>query len=180
MSKFVAEDTPLFLSLISDLFPGITAAKAVFPEIEAAMKAECVKMNLQYDKAPDWGAKCVQLLESYYVHHRIDIMGHTGSGKTMIQEVLSRGLTITDTKHVLLRMNPKAITDKQMFGRLETTGDWTDGICTVLWRKGVKTKTQNTWICLDGPVGAIWIENLNTVPRSSLRTFSLLKLTTLI
>ncbi len=63
------------------------------------MKGECVKMNLQYDKAPDWGAKCVQLLESYYVRHGIGIVGPTGSGKTMMQEVLSRGLTITDTKH---------------------------------------------------------------------------------
>jgi len=111
----------VLLSLISDLFPGITAAKAVFPEIEAAMKGECVKMNLQYDKAPDWGAKCVQLLESYYVRHGIGIVGPTGSGKTMVQEVLSRGLTITDTKHVQLRMNPKAITDKQMFGKLDLT-----------------------------------------------------------
>ena len=79
-------------------------------------------------------------------------------------QVLARGLSITDIKHVLLRMNPKAITDKQMFGKLDqTTGDWTDGVFAVLWRKGTKAKNQNTWICLDGPVDAIWIENLNTV-----------------
>jgi len=89
MSKFVAEDAPLFLSLIGDLWPGIKAEKAVFPEIEAAMKGECVKMNLQYEKAENWASKCVQLLESYYVRHGIGIVGPTGSGKTMMQEVLA-------------------------------------------------------------------------------------------
>lgn len=42
MSKFVAEDVPLFLSLIDDLFPSLKADRASFPEISAALeKVSC-------------------------------------------------------------------------------------------------------------------------------------------
>jgi len=71
LSKLIAEDVPLFLSLIADLFPGLTASKAAFPEITAAMKKAADASNLQYDNAPEWAGKCIQLLETYYVRHGI-------------------------------------------------------------------------------------------------------------
>jgi len=162
MSKFVAEDVPLFLSLIDDIFPGTKADKAVFPDIEAAMAKVATEKGLQLH--PTWLAKCVQLYETYLVRHGIMLVGPTGGGKTAICETLAGALTEVGNKHVVWKMNPKAITAPQMFGRLDAaTGDWTEGVFAVLWRRAAKEKKNNTWIVLDGPVDAIWIENLNTV-----------------
>jgi len=162
MSKFVAEDVPLFISLIDDIFPGIKADKAVFPDVEAAMAKVVTSKGLQLH--PNWLSKCVQLYETYQVRHGIMLVGPTGAGKTAICETLAGALSELGTKHVIWKMNPKAITAPQMFGRMDpTTGDWTEGVFAVLWRRAAKEKKNNTWIVLDGPVDAIWIENLNTV-----------------
>ena len=47
MSKFVAEDVPLFLSLVKDLFPGLEADRASFPEVEKALHDQIIEKGLQ-------------------------------------------------------------------------------------------------------------------------------------
>jgi dynein heavy chain len=52
-----------------------------------------------------------------------------------------------------------------MYGvKSDISDDWIPGIFSTLWQKSnVRGAKFNTWITCDGPVDAIWIENLNTV-----------------
>jgi dynein heavy chain len=171
LSKFVAQDIPLFLSLLRDIFPLQTnIPQKIYTEIEKKVKGLMAENNLEHVDA--WFSKIIQLYETSLVRHGFMVVGTAGCGKTTIMETLTRSLTLLaedgnplGNVHKPIRMNPKAISTPQLYGIINPmSGEWVPGVFSEIWKKSnAKANKFISWIIMDGPVDAIWIENLNTV-----------------
>jgi len=165
LSKLVAQDVPLFISLLSDLFPKIESpAKSEHPAVEEQIKIAVENAGLVHHAS--WVLKVVQLYETSLVRHGIMLSGPTGGGKTRIIEILQTALSaVQNIVYKQARLNPKAIRAEEMYGETDPlSGEWTKGVFAAMWEKfNNRENAYNTWIVCDGPVDAIWIEDLNTV-----------------
>uniref|UniRef100_A0A8D2QML2 Dynein heavy chain hydrolytic ATP-binding dynein motor region domain-containing protein n=1 Tax=Zosterops lateralis melanops TaxID=1220523 RepID=A0A8D2QML2_ZOSLA len=171
--KFLQDDLKLFNGIVSDLFPNIKEAPVDYGILEEAIRKSCIEAKLK--DVDGFVTKCIQLYETTVVRHGLMLVGPTGSGKTKSYEVLAAAMTslkgqpsASGGNYEAVRyfvLNPKSITMGQLYGEFNLlTHEWTDGIFSTLIRRGtVATDSNKKWYMFDGPVDALWIENMNTV-----------------
>uniref|UniRef100_A0A663EWI5 Dynein heavy chain hydrolytic ATP-binding dynein motor region domain-containing protein n=1 Tax=Aquila chrysaetos chrysaetos TaxID=223781 RepID=A0A663EWI5_AQUCH len=171
--KFLQDDLKLFNGIVSDLFPKIREKPVDYGILEEAIRKSCIKENLK--DVDGFVSKCIQLYETTVVRHGLMLVGPTGSGKTKSYEVLAAAMTSLKGQPAAsggnyeavsyFVLNPKSITMGQLYGEFNLlTHEWTDGILSSLIRQGAAaTDTSKKWYMFDGPVDALWIENMNTV-----------------
>ena len=170
--KFLKDDLPLFENIILDLFPGVERPNIDRGMLLPAIKDICEKKNLQAETI--FIDKIFQLYDTIQVRHGLMIVGPTGGGKTSNYKVLGAAMSSIKSQpgfndvffHIL---NPKAIKMGQLYGQFDDlTHEWTDGILANMIRNCVKDQhvppySNKHWVMFDGPVDALWIENMNTV-----------------
>ncbi|CAK8691447.1 unnamed protein product [Clavelina lepadiformis] len=172
LPKFLVQDAQLFRAILSDLFPGVEIPEHDYGIFEKTIKT-CMK---EADLQPIASSvkKVIQLYETMVVRHGVMLVGPTGGGKTTCYQMLAETLTQLhhdgvknqDYKPVKTTvLNPKSIAMGELYGEEDKlTLEWKDGLMAISVRTAVQdTTTDHKWIVCDGPVDALWIENMNTV-----------------
>ncbi|XP_014674920.1 PREDICTED: dynein heavy chain 10, axonemal-like [Priapulus caudatus] len=164
LPKFVFEDVPLFLGLISDLFPGLDCPRVRYPDFNDAV--EGVLQENDYIILPEQVDKVVQMYETMLTRHTTMVVGPTGGGKSVVINALSQAQTRLGLHTKLFVLNPKAMSVVELYGILDpTTRDWTDGLLSSIFRdiNRPTDKNERKYIVFDGDVDALWVENMNSV-----------------
>jgi dynein heavy chain len=165
LSKLVSQDVPLFLSLLTDLFPAVQSPPdSEYPELEKFIHDVVEEKGLIQHAT--WLKKVVQLYETVNVRHGLMVIGASGGGKSLMFEVLMAALSkMRSVSYRCLKYNPKAVRAQELYGEVDPlSGEWTTGVFAAIWTKSNQRSNKfDTWILADGPVDAIWIEDLNTV-----------------
>ncbi|CAB3225668.1 unnamed protein product [Arctia plantaginis] len=172
LPKFLAADAILFAGILSDLFPGVDLPERDYGVMESVIQEVLLEKKLQVERCQI--TKVIQLHETMIVRWGVMLVGPTGGGKTVVLHVLGGTYTRLNEKEIpgpqyqvvhKYIMNPKSLTIGELYGEVNLqTLEWHDGILPLSLRTAVQCeKADHQWLICDGPVDAVWIENMNTV-----------------
>ncbi|KAJ3183889.1 Dynein heavy chain 6, axonemal [Geranomyces variabilis] len=170
LPKFLAEDIGLFRGILSDLFPGVGIKEQDYGALVATIKEVIVERKMEVEES--FVTRICQLYETNKIRHGVMLVGPTGGGKTSCYQVLQEACTrLKERNHEDFQaiktwvLNPKCISMMELYGEFNlATMEWKDGLIGYVFRQQVQDSSlDEKWTVCDGPVDALWIENMNTV-----------------
>lgn len=167
--KFTKEDIPLFRNIISDLFPRTKRPQIDYADLLDKINIACGNHNILPTES--FLQKIIQLYDTIQVRHGLMLVGPAGGGKTMNYTVLKDALTMLDDGQKFFKtipsiINPKAIKHGEIYSEQDpNTLEWSFGVLPLIINECKRDTALKTkyWIIFDGPVDAMWIEDMNSV-----------------
>ncbi|KAI5628238.1 dynein heavy chain 6, axonemal isoform X2 [Silurus asotus] len=174
LPKFLKDDAELFGGILSDLFPGVSIPEHNYGSLQLSIEAALCARSLQ--PVPSMTAKVIQLYETMLVRHGVMLVGPTGGGKSTVYRALADALlALYEAEGCEVNpfyqpvktyvLNPKSVSMGELYGEVNPlTLEWRDGLMALCVRAASSDPSDiHKWVVSDGPVDALWIENMNTV-----------------
>lgn len=145
---------------------------SVNEELQSAIGRAVASSGLQ--PVPSFVNKVEQLYDTMTVRFGVMLVGETGSGKSACHSTLSAAMNLlheqggpssaaTYSHVVTSSLNPKSISMDELYGSVSAlTQEWSDGLASSIMRAAMADTdlSHQHWIHFDGPVDALWIENM--------------------
>eukprot|EP01059_Diplonema_ambulator_P010461 TRINITY_DN204_c1_g2_i3.p1 TRINITY_DN204_c1_g2~~TRINITY_DN204_c1_g2_i3.p1 ORF type:complete len:3050 (+),score=1214.76 TRINITY_DN204_c1_g2_i3:4746-13895(+) len=170
LPKFVKDDVPLFLGMLQDLFPEVEPDDVGLDDLKEETAKALEERGLQV--VPHIITKVLHLYDTMNTRHGVMVVGETGSGKTVVWQMLAaaykrlKDLGKEGWEPVKIQiLNPKAVTMDELYGSYNLSSrEWKDGIVSSIMKYICSQDTpEKKWLLFDGPVDTKWIESMNTV-----------------
>lgn len=170
IAKLTSDDFPLFNGIMADIFPGVSIPNVDYEEFMGCIEESFFEQGLQTISSAI--TKVIQLYETKNSRHSVMLLGNTGTAKTVTWQMLKRAYGKMNKLNksgwvnvVEWPINPKSLSLGELYGEYNlSTGEWLDGVLSSIMRKICNDEgTDQKWLLFDGPVDAIWIENMNSV-----------------
>lgn len=163
IAKFVAEDKPLFLSIMRDLFPDVELEQPAQNDLEKAILEVINEEGLQPEKFLI--EKIIQLNVTMQTRHGNMLVGGTGSAKTTSWKILSKAVPRCERNVITYLLNPKSLSLNELYDAYDlNTRQWSEGILSSVIREASIMESEDLrWAVFDGSVDTLWIKSINSV-----------------
>jgi dynein heavy chain 1, cytosolic len=154
LPKLVADDIPIFKTILEEVFPGASVAKMDDEKARDEIIQSCYRRSLVGSES--FVQKVLQLKQVIESRHGVMVVGKAGKSSALqvLLEVLEK---LDGKKGDMYTIDPKAISKDKLYGTLDgTTLEWTDGVVTSLLRRILDNQKgeadRRHWIVFDGDV----------------------------